>query len=68
MNPIVQLIIAEVPSIVALIKERRQKDDPNAPPLTGDQILRGFEEAFADSFAKDEMLKAVLKAEIEREG
>lgn len=62
MNPIVQLIIGEVPSIIALIQQRHADANPSAPPLTPQQIADAFEEAFTSTIAKDEMIKAILAA------
>lgn len=65
MNPLVQLIISQIPTIAALIREAHAKQDPNAPPITSEQVIAAFEELFTSSFAKDEALKAALQAEID---
>lgn len=64
MNPIIQLIIEETPSLIALIREKLRKKDPNAPTPTSEEVIAAFEQAYADSYARDEMLKAALQAEI----
>lgn len=64
MNPIVQLLITQIPAIVSLIKGARKTADPTAPSLTSEEIIRAFDRLFADDVAKDELLKAALRAEI----
>ena len=62
MNPIVQLIIQQAPSIIALLQQRHAANNPEAPPLTAGEITAGFEQAFSDSIAKDELIRAMLQA------
>jgi hypothetical protein len=63
-NPIIQLIIAQLPAIAALIREAKAKSDPSAPPVGNEEVLAGFEELFGESYARDEVLKAALRAEL----
>ena len=66
MNPqLIQLLIAETPNIVEGIKALFKKKNPDAPQPTSADIIAAFEQAYADSNAKDEMLKAALQAEID---
>lgn len=60
MSPIVQLILTEAPGIISLIQQRHAAANPDAPPLTAEQVIAGFEEAFTSTIAKDEMIKASL--------
>lgn len=65
MTPIVQLIISQIPSIVAAIKARHAADHPDAPPLTSETVIAGFDRLFASDIAKDELLRVALQAEID---
>ncbi len=62
MNPIIQLIIAEAPNLIALIQRRHAANNPDAPPLTPEEIVVAFEETFMDSIAKDEIIRAAIAA------
>lgn len=64
MSPLVQLIIQEAPSIIALIRSKHASTGDPMP--TSEEVLAALEVAFTDSFAKDQMLKAALQAEIDK--
>ncbi len=64
MNPILQLLIAEGPSLVAFIKDRFRTANPEAPEPTSEEVVAAFEALFTSSLARDEFLIAALKAEI----
>ena len=65
MNPIVQLILEETPALIGWIQAAHAKKNPDAPPLTADQIFAAFDQAFNDSITKDKMLEAALQAELD---
>jgi hypothetical protein len=65
MTPLLQLLISEIPDIVTLVKAKHAAQHPDAPPLTSADIIAGFDQAFSDSIAKDEMLRKALQAEID---
>lgn len=67
MNAVAELILSEVPDIFAWIKQAHATANPEAPPLTSQEIIDGFESLFRDSFARDEALKIALQAEIDAE-
>lgn len=54
MNPLIQLAIAQLPSIIAAIKDRFRKQDPTAPVPTDAEVMAAFESAYQSSLAKDE--------------
>jgi hypothetical protein len=58
MNPNIPGIIAaalgSLPAILALIRERRTAEDPNAPPVTDADVFAGLAFAVASSVAKDD--------------
>lgn len=68
MSPLIQLIISQIPVIVATIKEARAANDPLAPVLTSEEIIMAFDQLFADSVAKDQLLMVALQAEIDAAG
>lgn len=68
MPALLQLLIAQTPAIIALIKSRHAADNPDAPALTSQEVIDAFNQLFADSNAKDEMLKVALQAEIDAQG
>ena len=63
MNPLVQLLIQQAPSLIGFIRELRQKNDPAAPQPTEQDIIAAFEALFVSSLARDEFLIKALKAE-----
>ena len=57
MNPaILQLITTMLPEFFALIREKRAKDDPNAPPITDEQIHAAMLMWLAGTVAKDDAI------------
>ncbi len=58
MADLIALILKEIPGIVTLIQERYAAAHPEADPLTAEQVVAAFEEAFTSTIAKDEMIKA----------
>lgn len=58
MNPLVTLIIQSIPGIVQRIQEAHAANDPNAVPLTPEQVADLFEQAFSSTIARDEVIKA----------
>lgn len=62
MNNVTQLILALAPEVFKLVQERHAANNPDLPPLTAAEVVAGFEAAFTDSIAKDEMIKAALAA------
>lgn len=52
---LVDLAISELPSIVALLRERFSKANPGAAPLTSDEVIAGLDAACVSSLAKDEV-------------
>lgn len=60
MSPLVQFILQEAPKVIGLIQERYAANNPTLPPLTAEQVVAAFEEAFTSTIAKDEMIKATL--------
>lgn len=65
MDPIIQLIIAESPRIIGLIQELFSKKNPGVPVPTSEEITAKFHQAYTDSNVRDEILKAILQAEID---
>lgn len=54
MNPLLQLIIGQLPGLVQTIRDLLRRRDPNAPEPTDAEVLAAFQEAIASSLAKDE--------------
>ena len=54
MNPILELVIKEIPNIVDLIKEKHVMENPNLPPLTDLESLMILKQAIDSSIAKDD--------------
>jgi hypothetical protein len=63
-NPLLQLLMAQAPSIIDYIKSLHAKQNPDAPPITSAEVLVGLEQLFDDSNSKDEFMKTALKAEL----
>ena len=51
---VVALALSELPTVVALLRERFAKANPGAPPPTSEEILAGLDAACVASLAKDE--------------
>lgn len=49
----VGLAISELPGIVALLRERFSKANPDAPPPTSEEVVAGLDAACISSLAKD---------------
>lgn len=58
MNPIIQLILQELPGVIDSVKARHAAANPGAAPLTSDQVLKAFEDTFTSTILKDERIKA----------
>ena len=58
MGAIAQLIIQVAPDIIRLVQERHAVNNPDAPPLTAQQIEDGFEEAFTSTLLTDALIRA----------
>lgn len=57
MSPaILALLNAELPSIIALFKEKFAKQNPDAPPLTDEQVHAGMLTWLAGTIAKDDAI------------
>lgn len=67
MDPIVQLIIAESPMIIAAIQAAFHRANPTEPVPTSEAVIAKFHQTYADSNARDEILKAILQAEIDQQ-
>lgn len=63
MNPIVTLILQSIPGIIGIIQARHQAANPEAPPITAEQVVAAFEEAFTSTTLKDQMIKARLEGQ-----
>ncbi len=63
MNPLVQLILQQIPGIIADIKTARAAS--GAPTPTSEDVIAAFDQLFSDDVAKDEALKIALQAEID---
>ena len=64
MSPLMQLIIEEIPSLVGLLKNAFAGKHPNLPQPTSAEVLAEFEATYQDSYARGELLKAALAAEV----
>lgn len=62
MGDLIALILKEAPSFVQLIQERYAATHKNEDPLTAEQVVAAFEEAFTSTIAKDELIKAWIAA------
>jgi hypothetical protein len=55
MNPgLLNLIIGQIPGIIAMIKTNHAASDPNAPPVTDADVLAALQQAVASSIARDD--------------
>jgi len=59
MNPLLQLVIQEMPSIINMIKDRNSQINPSLPPLTDAEALTILQQALDSSLAKDDNWLAV---------
>jgi hypothetical protein len=64
MNPILQLLISQAPSLIAFVGGLVHRNDPAAPVPTNEEVIMAFQQLFADSSARDAFLIEALKAEI----
>ena len=64
MNPLIQLIISEVPNIIQLIQQRHVANSPDTPVPTAQEIMDNFEAAFASTILKDQLIRAALAAQV----
>lgn len=53
---ILALVNAELPDLIARIRAARAKQDPNAPPVTDEQVHAALLTAVASSIAKDDAI------------
>jgi hypothetical protein len=58
MSPILELVIEEVPTLINFLKARYATTHPGEPPLTSEQVMAAFEDAFTSTIHKDEMIRA----------
>jgi len=64
MGAIAQLILAEIPDIVQAIKDAHAVANPEADPITSEEVINGLQELFLNSFARGEALRIAVEAEI----
>jgi hypothetical protein len=56
MNPgLLNLIIGQIPGIIAMVKANHAATDPTAPPPTDADVLAALQQAVASSIAKDDL-------------
>lgn len=53
---LLQLAVAELPNIVAGVKDLFAKNNPDAPPVTDAQVFAALNSAYLSSLAKDDDL------------
>ena len=58
MNPIVTLVIQQMPNIIAMIKAHHEQVQPLLPPLTDAEALEILQQAVTSSLAKDALWQA----------
>lgn len=63
MNPIVTLILQSIPGIIGIIQARHAAVNPDAPPISAEQVVAAFEEAFTSTVLKDQMIRARLDSQ-----
>ena len=51
---LVPLVIQELPSIIAFVKELHRTAHPDDPPITDDEVIAALTAAIASSIAKDD--------------
>lgn len=56
MTPLEQIIIQELPTGIALIKEAFVKKNPDAPVPTSEEVIAAYESGFISSVAKDDRI------------
>ena len=54
MNPLVTLIIQELPSAITAIQGIFARQHPNDPVPTDDEVIAAYQQALASSLAKDD--------------
>lgn len=59
MNPLVQLLIKEMPVILDIIRAKHSRINPSLPPLTDAEALELLKEALDSSIAKDDNWLAI---------
>jgi len=53
-NPLIQLAIAELPTVIAAFKELFKKNNPDLPEPTSDEVIATFNQVYILSLAKDD--------------
>lgn len=57
MNPLLlQLAVKETPAIIAGLKALFHKENPDAPPVTDEQVFAALNNAYFASLAKDDAI------------
>ncbi len=59
MNPLLQLAIGQMPSLIQMIKDAHAQANPTLPPLTDGEVIAIWQQAVASSEAKDDSWIAV---------
>lgn len=62
MGPLARVLLQLVPDIIDELQKRHAANNPDAPPPTAEEINAAFEEVFTSTIAKDEAIRAALKA------
>jgi len=55
------LINASMPAIIALIQQRHKEQQPDAPPLTDEQVFAALHSAVMESITKDDAIAADIR-------
>jgi hypothetical protein len=59
MNPaLIALLEDELPGIIGLVKAKFAKRNPDAPPLTDEEVISTWHAHLASSLAKDDAFRA----------
>lgn len=54
-SPLVMLIVQELPGFIKMFKELFEKENPDEPVPSEEEIFAAFETAFQSSLAKDDL-------------
>ena len=67
MTPLIQLLIQESPALIGFVQSLSKASNPDDPVPTSEDVIRAFDTLFANTLAKDKMLRIALEAELAKE-
>lgn len=58
LSSVINVAIANLPGIIAAIRERHKEANPDTPALTDEEVMAALQSAIASSLAKDDAWRA----------